>query len=225
MTKRKITRGLHPLLKHQEAVANGIAALFYPYVEVVLHDLGTQTVAFIANNLSKRELGDASALEEIDAAVAPDGTMGPYEKLNWDGRRMRSVSIMLRDDSERPVAVMCVNYNIAVFDDMKNVIDTVVSRVALVSQPEALFRDDWQERINAFLHGWLRERQLSLPTLSRVHRRNVVDALFAEGAFGVKSAVNYVAKILGMGRATVYKRIGELRDAQAQAESAARLKK
>ncbi|WP_310359150.1 helix-turn-helix transcriptional regulator [Paraburkholderia strydomiana] len=225
MRKRKIARGPHPLLKRQEAVANGIAALFYPYAEVVIHDLGSQTIAYIANNLSKRELGDASALEEIDAAVAPDGTMGPYEKLNWDGRRMRSVSIMMRDDDDEPVGVMCINYNVAVFDDMKSVIDTIVSRVTLVAQPEVLFRDDWQERINTFMHTWLRERQLSLATLSRVHRRELVDALFAEGAFSVRSAANYVAKVLGMGRATVYKRIGELRDAETRNTRAARLGK
>ncbi|MDP9651053.1 helix-turn-helix transcriptional regulator [Paraburkholderia caledonica] len=225
MRKRKITRGPHPLLKRQEAVANGIAALFYPYVEVVIHDLGSQTIAYIANNLSKRELGDASALEEIDAAVAPDGTIGPYEKLRWDGRRMRSVSIVMRDDDEEPVGVMCINYNVAVFDDIKDVIDTVVSRVTLVAQPEVLFRDDWQERINTFMHTWLRERQLSLATLSRLHRRELVDALFTEGAFSVRSAANYVAKVLGMGRATVYKRIGELREAGTSNTPAARPKK
>jgi predicted transcriptional regulator YheO len=225
MRKRKITRGPHPLLKREEAVANGIAALFYPYVEVVIHDLGSQTITYIANNLSKRELGDASALEEIDAAVAPDGTMGPYEKLSWDGRRMRSVSIVMRDDDEEPVGVMCINYNVAVFDDIKDVIDTVVSRVTLVAQPEVLFRDDWQERINTFMHTWLRERQLSLATLSRVHRRELVDALFAEGAFSVRSAANYVAKVLGMGRATVYKRIGELREAGTRKTRAPRSKK
>jgi predicted transcriptional regulator YheO len=138
---------------------------------------------------------------------------------------MRSVSIMMRDDDDEPVGVMCINYNVAVFDDMKSVIDTIVSRVTLVAQPEVLFRDDWQERINTFMHTWLRERQLSLATLSRVHRRELVDALFAEGAFSVRSAANYVAKVLGMGRATVYKRIGELRDAETRNTRAARLGK
>ena len=75
-------------------IAKTIALLFFPYVEIVIHDLQSQTVAYIANNLSKRELGDESALEEMDHS-AESGTIGPYEKINWDGRRMRCVSTVL----------------------------------------------------------------------------------------------------------------------------------
>jgi len=37
-----------------------------------------------------------------------------------------------------------------------------------------LFKDDWQERINTFLHTWLQERQLALNSLTRDHRREIV---------------------------------------------------
>ncbi len=39
------------------AMADGIATLLFPHAEVVVHDLSTQTVVHIANNLSKRKLG------------------------------------------------------------------------------------------------------------------------------------------------------------------------
>ena len=79
----------------------------------------------------------------------------------------------------------------------------------VVAQPDELFRDDWQERINTFLHGRLREparrlRERQVAELTREHRRELVEALYAEGAFRGKSAANYVANVLGMGRATVY---------------------
>ena len=85
----------------------------------------------------------------------------------------------------------------------------------MIKQPEELFKDDWQERINTFLHAWLQERQLALNSLTRDHRRELVEALWAEGAFKGKSAANYVANVLGMGRATVYQHIRDLRDAEA----------
>ncbi|WP_408273503.1 helix-turn-helix transcriptional regulator [Paraburkholderia agricolaris] len=214
MRKTKTTAARKLLLDRYGRVADGIALLFFPYVEVVIHDLQSQTVAYIANNLSKRELGDESALEEIDHSVE-SGTVGPYEKINWDGRRMRCVSTVLFDDAGVAVGVMCVNYNIAVFEDMKHVIDRVISGAGVVKQPEELFKDDWQERINTFLHTWLQERQLALNSLTRDHRRELVEALWAEGAFKGKSAANYVANVLGMGRATVYQHIRDLRDAAA----------
>lgn len=212
MRKTKTTAARRLLLDRYGRVADGIALLFFPYVEVVIHDLQSQTVAYIANNLSKRELGDESALEEIDHSVE-SGTVGPYEKINWDGRRMRCVSTVLFDDAGAAVGVMCVNYNIAVFEDMKHVIDRVISGAGVVKQPEELFKDDWQERINTFLHAWLQERQLALNSLTRDHRRELVEALWEEGAFKGKSAANYVANVLGMGRATVYQHIRDLRDA------------
>ncbi|MBZ4231815.1 PAS domain-containing protein, partial [Mycobacterium tuberculosis] len=78
------------LLTRYAPIADGIAARFFPYAEVGIHDLHDQTVLYLANNLSKREVGDDSALEEIDHS-ARERVLGPYEKLNWDGRRMRCV--------------------------------------------------------------------------------------------------------------------------------------
>jgi len=199
------------LLDRCRPLADGIAALFYPYVEVVVHDLGTQTVAYIANNLSKREIGDDSALEDIEFDPA-ETMIGPYEKLNWDGRNIRSVSIVARNDGGEPIGVVCVNVNISVFEQAKAALDLFLSGTRLAPQPDKLFRDDWQERINTFLHGWLRERQIGLNGLTREHRRELVEALYAEGAFRGKSSANYVANVLGMGRATVYKHLKQMKE-------------
>ena len=149
------------LLTRYAPIADGIAALFFPYAEVVIHDLHDQTVLYLANNLSKREVGDDSALEEIDHS-ARERVIGPYEKLNWDGRRMRCVSNVLFDDEGRPAGMMCINFNIAVFDEVRATLDLFIKGAGVVAQPDELFRDDWQERINTFLHGWLRERQVGL---------------------------------------------------------------
>ncbi len=45
------------LLERYAPIADGIAALFYPCAEVVIHDLRDQTIAYLVNNLSKLEVG------------------------------------------------------------------------------------------------------------------------------------------------------------------------
>ncbi|MFX6023545.1 PAS domain-containing protein, partial [Acinetobacter baumannii] len=35
-----------------------MAKLFFPYAEVVVHDLSTQSIVYIANNFSRRKVGD-----------------------------------------------------------------------------------------------------------------------------------------------------------------------
>ncbi|MPQ72195.1 transcriptional regulator, partial [Pseudomonas sp. MWU12-2323] len=149
------------LLNRYAHIADGIAVLFHPYVEGVIHELYDQTVLPIAHNLSRREPGADYALEEIPA-TARERIVGPYEKLNWDGRKMRSVSAVLFDDLARPAGMMCINFNIAVFDEMRGALDILLQGAGMRPQPDELFRDDWQERINLFLHGWLRERGASL---------------------------------------------------------------
>ena len=200
-----------PTLDNFRAIADAIATLFFPHAEVVLHDLRTQKVDYIANNLSKRVIGDESSLEDMLSEDVSDRNIGPYEKLNWDGQKIRSLSTVLRDSEGLPLAVLCINLNISLFENAKAALDLFLSPSKLIPQPDSLFRDDWQERINTFLHAWLRERQLSLNLLTRDHKRELVLALHAEGAFKGKSASNYVANVLGMGRATVYKHLKELK--------------
>ncbi|NER62047.1 hypothetical protein G3435_22980 [Pseudomonas sp. MAFF212428] len=200
-------------LENYKVIADCIATLLFPHAEVILHDLASQTVVHIANNLSKRALGDDSALEELPGDFDQAASLGPYEKLNWDGQKIRSITGVLRDDAGNAEVLMCINLNFSVLDQARDALNAFFQVSRLIPQPDALFRDDWQERINTFLHAWMGERQLSLNTLSMKHKRALIEALYAEGAFEGRSAADYVANVLSMGRATVYKYVKALREA------------
>jgi predicted transcriptional regulator YheO len=178
---------------------------------VVIHDLATQTIAYIANPLSKRTVGDDSALEDIGFEPG-EAVIGPYEKLNWDGARMRAVSLVARNDAGAPVGMVCVNFSLAAFEGARAALDLLLANPMVAPQPEKLFRDDWQERINLFLQAWLAERGLSLVALSRGEKRELIEALFAEGAFKGRSTAPYVANVLGLSRATVFSHLKALRE-------------
>jgi predicted transcriptional regulator YheO len=192
-------------LTNYQTLADSLATLLYPHAEVVLHDLASQSVAYIANNLSKRQIGDASGLEDIAAEFNTQRSLGPYPKLNWDGQRMRSITSVMLDDQGKPEVAMCINLNYSMLEQARDALNLFFQGSRMMAQPEALFRDDWQERINTFLHAWLREHRLALNGLSREQKRELIRALHQEGAFEGKSAHDYVANVLGMGRATVYK--------------------
>ncbi|KAB0528441.1 transcriptional regulator [Pseudomonas brassicacearum] len=198
-------------LNNYKAIADGIAMLYFPHAEVIIHDIKTQTIAHIANNISKRKLGDDSALDELPGDFEAVSNLGPYEKLNWNGQKIRSITSVLRNDDEEPEALLCINMNFSVLEMAREALNSFFEPSRILPQPEALFRDDWQERINTFLHAWLKEHNLSLPGLTRNHKRLLVEALFAEGAFEGRSATDYIANVLSMGRATVYKYVKLLR--------------
>ncbi|AFK72568.1 hypothetical protein A210_13400 [Pseudomonas putida SJTE-1] len=198
-------------LENYKAIADSIALLLYPHAEVIVHELHSQTVVHIANNFSRRKLGDDSAIDhELDDVLA-GANLGPYEKLNWNGQKIRSISTVLRDSQGDPEYLMCINLNVSVLEQARVALDAFFQMSRLVPQPDSLFRNDWQERINTFLHAWLQARGLSLQTLQMKDKRSLVQALYAEGAFEGRSGADYVANVLSMGRATVYKYLKELK--------------
>ncbi len=198
-------------------LADGIAALLFPFAEVVVHDLTTQTIVHLANNLSRRAIGDGTALDDLEFED-DESVIGPYEKRNWDGGRMRAISICLRDDQHRPIGVLCVNVAISGFEQARATLELLASGVRVAPQPERLFRDDWQDKVIAFLHAWLESRRLALGALTREQKRELILALEASGAFRGRNAVPYVAKVLDLGRGTVFKYLKAKRESVARTE-------
>ncbi len=210
MTKITKVESKNLLVQRYGPVADGIALLFSGYVEVVIHDLASQSVVFIANNISKRNLGDPAALEDVEFSES-DKTIGPYEKLNWDGHKIRSTSVVLRDDVGIPIGMLCINMRVSAFEAARDMLDLFLAGNKVIPQPEILFHDDWQERINTFIHSWLKKENLSILILTHANKRQLIKALYGEGAFKGKSASNYVANVLNMGRATVFKYLREIK--------------
>ena len=67
------------------------------------------------------------------------------------------------------------------FEDARNALDMFLSVTRLQPQPQALFKDDWQEKINTFLHDWLRRENAALGALSREQKRRLVSDLYHQG--------------------------------------------
>jgi len=208
MKKQKNTDYL--LRQRYAPVADGIVLLFSGYVEVIIHDIESQSIVYIANNISKRKLGDDSALDDTEFP-STEKTIGPYEKINWDGQKIRSTSIILRDDSDEPIGMLCINMLVSNFEAARDMLNLMLEGNKSIPQPEKLFHDDWQERINLYVNTWLKDKQLTIAVLTHNHKRQLIHELYKEGAFNGKSASDYIANILSMGRATVFKYLSEIK--------------
>lgn len=190
------------LLSAHYPVCDAIALLLQPQAEVVLHDLATETVAHIANPFSHREVGEPSLLHEID--FRPDvALIGPYEKVNFDGRRLKSVSAVLREDG-RAVGVICINLDVTHLQSAIELLTALTRVPPGAGQPAVLFQEDWHERINQYVHAWTARNGVVVADLSRAQKLQLVGELAADGAFGGKHAAAYVSRVLQMSRASVY---------------------
>ncbi|MEL4374756.1 helix-turn-helix transcriptional regulator [Brucella cytisi] len=200
---KAVANEIDPALLPYVPICEAIANLFAPFAEVVLHDLSSKSVVHIAGNFSKREPGDPSNLDEIDFKSS-DVLIGPYAKTNWDGRRIKSISSVVRAVSGKEIGVLCINADMSVFESMVLTLQNFVSVPPAPGEMESLFRDDWFERINSYIQHWTTSRGLNISDLTRAQKKELVQALADDGAFSGKNAASYICRLLGMGRATVY---------------------
>lgn len=184
-------------------IAEAIQRLLHPYAEVVIHDIKKNQIAAIYHPFSKRRVGDASLLTQEEMSRVED-CMGPYEKINWDGKKLKSVSSIIRDDKGHVVGMLCINLDISKFEKFNELITSFIGNNKFTPQPEPLFKDDWQEKINKYVHSYLDEYHLTLESLNRTEKKELIEHLHKVGAFTAKNAAFYIAQVIGVSRATIY---------------------
>lgn len=191
-------------LKEALPFAEAFARLLHPFAEVVVHDLGKDQIEAIYNPLSRREVGDDSYLDRIDF-LESQSIIGPYDKTNWDGRPMKSISVLIRNQSGKVEGFLCINVDVSAFVNANHLLQTFLKNNAEIpEQSQRLFKEDLYEKINLYVHKYCQEHQVSLAALSRENKREIINSLANEGAFEGKNAANYVGRVLGISRATVY---------------------
>jgi predicted transcriptional regulator YheO len=191
-------------------IADAISQLFYPYAEVVIHDLETCKIAYLANNYSNRKIGNDSLIEEASDIDSFPNVFTPYFKTNWDGRRLKSTTVTIRDENGRPAGLLCINVDISHFDACQKAISIFTGGVS-GQIPETLFRDDWREKISIYVNKFLLEKNLTPVTLTKAQRQQLIENLFHDGAFKAKKGADYVASVLGVSRATVYNHMSQIK--------------
>ena len=158
-------------LEQYRPVAEAISLLLSPHVEVIIHDFKTKCVWAIFNNLSKRKVGDESLLDE-EKTLSSQEVFPPYFKINWDGRKMKSVSTLLKNQAGKPIGLLCINLDISTWEQMHHfILDLMESKV---EQPEYLFKNDWREKINVYVSTYLKDKGLCLDSLDRAEKRKLL---------------------------------------------------
>jgi predicted transcriptional regulator YheO len=198
-------------------VAEAIAVLLKPHAEVVIHDLKTEKIAHIANNISRRQVGGSSLADLKDIGSLETDVVGPYRKTNFDGRRLKSVTSVLRGQDGLPFGLLCINFDIAPMEAAREALSLLTAFQGGGTQPAALFQSDWQETVNAAIAHFLADRGLAASALAKDDHAGLVKALEQEGYFAIRNLVPYLARLLGISRATIYKHLREARQKKIEA--------
>ncbi len=194
--------------QHIFPIAQSIAALLHPHAEVVLHDLETDRVVKIWNNFSRRNPGDPSLIAEEIQLEQNQDVYGPYERNNWNARRLKCISSVVYANNQR-AGLLCINMDVSSFDAFKTLLENFAA--TSVAMPAVLVERDWREQIHSALSAYLREMNMPLHALTREQKIETVRALDNQQLFATRNATQHVAEILEVSRATVYNWLNEAR--------------
>lgn len=181
-------------------ICNAIVTLMDPLIEIAIHDITTNKISYINGKLSKRNVGDDSWLNVEDLSNIEQIT---YPKINYDNRLIKSISVRLEDQY-----ILCINCDVSIFNKIQVLSETLLQ---MDNQPKTLFFNDWKEKLHTSIHSFLQANNLSLDCLLQKDKKRLARHLFDLGAFDEKNAADYIAKILGLGRATIFKYLKEWR--------------
>lgn len=205
MSAQKFTQQYIPVIR-------GVVALFAPFVEVAIHDLITGKIMEIYGNISNRNVGDQSPVTslQIPAEKFPD-VFDPYYETNWDGRKIKCTTVTVRDEHKKPVALICFNFDVSVFQNMQINLKTFLEVKPETNNPVELYSGDWQTKIDTLIENFASTNKLLLGELNKKQKTELMEYLSKQGVFFMKNAAPYVANKLGISRATIYNYLKILR--------------
>lgn len=197
-------------LNSYKTLCDAIGKLFYPHVEVVLHDLELEKLVYIVNAFSKRKIGDAILNDVKDIKALTSDIVGPYEKINIDGKRVKTVSTIIKDENNEPIGMICINFDIEIFDKVFESIKGFLNLQNEPNEPNLLFSQDWRSHTNSIIKRYLEQKNKKIEELKTKEKKELIYFLNEEGIFSIRNVVTYLCEILNISRATIYKWLKEL---------------
>lgn len=191
-------------------VADAIAALFRPHVEVVVHDLRAMKIAHIANPISKRKVGDSSSGDRFPDEALMQQVIGPYRKTNTDGRNLRCITAVIRDEKGHPHGMLCVNFDVTMLERVRDSLGTLAF-LPPSPEPESFFHDNWRQVLERIVGDHETGLGMSVRALDTTGRRELIARLHEARILDIRNAAPAVASRMGISRALLYRYLKEIR--------------
>ena len=196
-------------------IARGISSIFGRNCEVVIHSLESPETSVIAienGHVTGRKAGDSALdldLHLLEESAPGDGDVfGSYFRTHRNGRRLKSVTVVLRGPGGNPSGLLCINF------DTSAPLDSVLSDLlhAAADTETSTGHPGTVRDLIDVAYGQARQRVNSLNGLSATEQNLcIVKELYNRGIFNVKNGVDIIADNLGISRYTIYNYIRDIK--------------
>lgn len=195
-------------------IARGLAEQFGPSCEIVIHDLAKEhiesSIVYIENGqVTGRKEGGSPSNAVIEAIRKnPDELQDQYAYLSRtdNGRILKSTTIYIKDENNRPSYVFAINY------DITNLLALEGTIKSLTSTKEPSQNDDQPTHIPMDVNQLLDElidqsvELVGVPVafMTKEDKIKAIQYLNDSGAFLITKSGDKVSKFFGISKYTLY---------------------
>jgi predicted transcriptional regulator YheO len=200
-------------------LVHGLAEMFGPDCEVVLHDVGRLPHSIVAienGDVTGRGVGDVPTdLMLRSLRAASEG--GPDVRLyvtSSDGKVLKSLAVSLRDNEGEVFGILGLNFDVSgVVQSQRTLANLAAVGPAgdAVPETEEIFSDDIRDVVAGMVAKILKEVGKTPAAMSRDEKMDVVKRLEERGAFLVKRSAEQIADALDLSRYTIFSYLKEIR--------------
>lgn len=200
-------------------IVRGLAEMFGPGCEVVLHDtrrLPHSIVAIENGSVSGRTVGDVPTDRMLRNLRNTDDAQDVRLYISsHEGKILKSLAVTLRDEEGAPYGLLGLNYDISEVVQAQRALAnfTAVGRPGSDGTPEAgeIFAGDIRDVVAGMVTKIVNEMGKTPAAMSREEKMEVVTRLEERGAFLVKRSAEQVAEALDLSRYTIFAYLKEIR--------------
>ncbi len=209
---------IHPIIKRYIPMVKCIAETFGNHCEVVLHEfskLPNSLVEIQNGHVTGRSIG--SPMTEFSLNVVKHGDTNEdimnYTGKSMEGKVLKSSTVFIKDDEGKTIGCFCINLDMTELYAAKQVLDEIMR----ISDDDKKREDQIVvNKVNSVLNDivirTIEESGKPVAYLSKDEKVTIVKSLELQGAFLIKGAIDYVAKVLCVSRYTIYNYLDEVRE-------------
>jgi len=215
--KRPFTDEDRTILNSYRAVVDGVSALIGSHCEIVLHSLENleRSAIYIANghNTNRQEGSPITdrALQSLHN-MKTDSVSKPYFTRAKSNGLMKSVTIAIRNSSQRIIGLLCININLEV--PVSQLIQAFMPPNETNETSAVNFASSVEDLVAQTVEQTIEEITADRHVANNNKNRQIVMSLFEKGIFDIKDAINLVADRLNISRHTVYLYIRQIKQEQ-----------
>jgi len=215
-----VKRTLDPRMRPLLPLVQGLAEMFGPDCEVVLHDVGQLPHSIVAienGHVTGRGVGDVPTdlmLRSLRRAAEGGPDVRVYVTSS-DGKVLKSLAVTLRDAHGDLFGILGLNFDVSGLVQTQRTLANLaaVGRLGGEALPvaEEIFADDIRDVVAGMIAKILNEMGKTPAAMSRDEKMEVVKRLEEHGAFLVKRSAEQVADALDLSRYTIFSYLKEIR--------------